>query len=237
MTDHESIFQYFVGEVRGHGGDVIRSVSAFGSAVTGEFRPGKSDYNFLVVAEPVKMDLLERFAGRVKAWRKKRISVPLVITPRFIQTALDSYPLEFLSMQAGYKVLMGDDMLAGRTFRREEVRLQCEREIRSKLLIFRRAFMEARGNPRDLLEIEKQGISSLVAIFRGMLFLKRGPWTSTGTEFWDACRSSFSLPQELIPQLMDARERRKAPSRPEMREQYGRIMEGLFTLAMEVDRW
>ncbi len=237
MTDHESTYQYFVEEMRRHGGDVIRSVTAFGSSVTGEFRSGRSDYNFLVVAEPVKMDLLDRFAGRVKSWGKKRISVPLVITPKFIQTALDSYPLEFLSMQAGYKVLMGDDMLAGRTFRREEVRVQCEREIRSKLLIFRRAFMETQGNPRDLLEIEKQGISSLAAIFRGMLFLKRGPWTSTGPEFWEACRSSFSLPRELIPQLMEAKERRKAPPREEMREQYGRIMDGLFALAMEVDRW
>lgn len=237
MTDHGPVFRYFLEDVREHGGDVIRSVTAFGSAVTGEFRPGKSDYNFLVVAEPIGMDLLDRFAGRVKAWRKKRISVPLVLTPRFIQTALDSYPLEFLSMQAGYKVLAGDDVLAGRTFRKEEVRLQCEREIRSKLLIFRRAYMEAQGNPRRLLEVEREGIASLAAIFRGMLFMKRGQWTATGSEFWDACRASFSLPNELIPQLMGARDRRKAPARGEMREQYSRIMDGLLSMALEVDRW
>lgn len=237
MTDHEAVFQYFVQEIEEHGGDVVRSVVVFGSALTEDFQPGRSDYNFLVLAEPIKMDLLDRLAQRVKAWRKKRISVPLILTPKFVETSLDSYPLEFLSMQAAYRVLKGDDPLAGRNFRKDEVRLQCEREIRSKLLVFRRAYMEAQGKPKDLIRIQQQGVTSLAAIFRGMLFLKNGPWRATGQEFWQACRSDLSLPEALIPQLIEAREKPKAPSQEEMKRQYGLIADGLLSLALEVDRW
>jgi len=132
-------------------------VVAHGSAVGTQFRPGISDYNFLIVADPVDLALLERLATLAGKWRKRRISAPLVLQPVFIANALDSWPLEFLCMSARYRVLYGEDPLAGISFQPEHVRLQCEREIRSKLLLFRRAYIECEGAPKRLKQALDRG--------------------------------------------------------------------------------
>jgi hypothetical protein len=237
MVDHEAVFAFFAEEMRTHGGAPVRSVVAYGSSLTDEFRPGVSDYNFLVVAEPVEMDLLDRLAARGGKWRKKRISPPLVITPAFVDRALDSYPMEFLSMAARHRVLSGEDPLAAIVFKEEHVRLQCEREIWSKILLFRRAYLESEGAPRRLQHVIERGYSSIVAIYRGMLFLKRGPWQATGEEFRAACDSLLGVSSALLRDLQAVRGQRSAPAREQIHAQIGQVLAALERLAVEVDQW
>lgn len=237
MVDHEAVFTWFTEEIRGCGGESVRSLTVFGSALTDEFRPGASDYNFLVIAEPVEIDLLDRMAGRMGKWRKKRIAPPLLLSPFFLKNALDSYPLEFLAMAAKYRVLLGEDPLHGITFRKEDVRLQCEREMWSKVLLFRRAFLESEGAPRGLQQLVERGYPSLMAIFRGMLFLKDGPWQTMGEPFRTACGSQLGLPPDLLRDLHQVRGRRSAPSREQIHGDVRRLLQELEDLVIQVDRW
>ncbi len=202
MSDHESVFTGFAADVQSIAGPALRSVTVYGSSVMEHFRPGVSDYNFLIVADPVGTELLARLGEQMRAWRKKRIAVPLVLDPAFLKESLDTYPLEFLSMKAHYRVLAGEDVLQGLSFDPKDVRLQCERELRSKLLLFRRAYVDAaaapnrfrilgRGVPAHLIA---RSVPSFAAVFRGMLFLKDGPWHESGRKFWEACVSHSGRP-------------------------------------------
>jgi hypothetical protein len=237
MIDHEAVFAYFTEEVKTHTGDALRSVTVYGSSLGHDFCPAVSDYNFLMVADPVDMALLDRLAGRMGKWRKKRISAPLIVSPRFLERAMDSYPLEFLSMTARHRVLLGDDPLQGLAFDKGDVRLQCERELRSKILLFRRAYMESEGAPRRLVQLVERGLPSLMAIFRGMIFLKDGPWRSTGHEFWAACANHLGVSDELLRELHALRGRRSAPARERIRSHIDQVLDGLDKLADEVDAW
>lgn len=237
MVDHEKVFSWFTDEARTHGGAALRSVVVYGSSLSGRFRPGLSDYNFLLVCDPVDLGLLDRLAARMGKWRRKRISAPLVMRPGFIRTALDSYPLEFLSIAARYRVLHGEDPLAGIEFQREHVHLQCEREIRSKLLLFRRAYLESEAAPKRLKLLVTRGLPSLVAIFRGLLWLKDGPWQADGDEFWQACATHLGLPPGLLPSLHSTRDSAGAPSHAAIRAQIEEVLAGLGHLMEEVDRW
>lgn len=237
MIDHDKVFQEFTEEVRGAAGPALRALFVYGSSLGDRFRPGVSDYNFLVVADPIDIEVLDRLAARMGKWRKRRISAPLLMRPEFIQTALDSYPLEFLSIKARYRVLHGADLLVDLRFDREHVRLQCEREIRSKLLLFRRAYLESEGAPKRLKLILDRGVPAVVAIFRGLLWLREGPWTAEGAEFWDACAARLGAAPGLLPALQAGRGARRVPSREEVRGRYGEIVDGLTHLMMEVDRW
>jgi hypothetical protein len=237
MTDHEKVFTGFVEEVRERVGAPLLSVVAYGSALGPYFRPGVSDYNFLIVADPVDLDFLGRLAVLAGKWRKRRISAPLVVQPIFIAGALDSWPLEFLSMMAHYRVLHGDDPLAGITFRPEHVRLQCEREIRSKLLLFRRAYIECEGTPRGLKQSLDRGWPSLLAIFRGLLYLKDGPWRAEGEQAWKASADLLGLPPNLLPDLHAMRVSRSTPPRDVITARFDLVLETLRRLSEEVDQW
>jgi predicted nucleotidyltransferase len=237
MTDHEKVFAYFVEEAKLHAGPTLRAVVVYGSSLSGEFRPGRSDYNFLLVVEACDAAMLERLARRMGKWRKKRISAPLVLSPEFLQAARDSYPLELLSILARHRVLYGEDPLAGLEFQREHVRLQCEREIRSKILLFRRAYLESEGAPKRLQLLLDRGAPSLLAILRGLLWLKEGAWQSAGGEFRQACERSLPLPPGLLDGIERPRAGRGAPGGAEVRAAIDRIVQGLESLAAEIDRW
>jgi hypothetical protein len=237
MTDHEKVFAGFVEEVRGCAGTPLLSVVAHGSALGPQFRPGISDYNFLLVADPIDTALLARLATLAGRWRKRRISVPLVVRPIFIARALDSWPLEFLSMTAQYRVLYGGDPLAGISFQPEHVRLQCEREIRSKLILFRRAYIECEGAPKRLKQALDRGWPSLLAIFRGLLYLKGGPWQAQGEPAWEASADLLALPPNLLPELHAMRLSRSTPARDLITAQFDQVLETLRRLSEEVDRW
>jgi hypothetical protein len=237
MDDLETIAGYFKEEALAHGGSSVRSVVVHGSVLGAEFRPGISDYNFVVLASPIDIGLLDRYAGRFGKWRKKRISPPLLLTPTTVECSLDSYPLEFLSLQARYRVLYGEDFLAGLTFEKINVRLQCERELRSKLLLFRRAYLESEGAPKRLQQLLRRGLPSLAAIFRGMLYFKDGPWKTHGTELWEACERHLGLPGPLLQNLHEVRMQRSVPAREEIRRQLDHVLGVLEGLSQEVDRW
>lgn len=237
MVDHEKVFQFFVDELLAQAGQRLRSVVVYGSALTGDFQPGRSDYNFLVVADSAGLELLDGLAARMGKWRRRQVTAPLLVLPEFLQTARDSYPLELLSIQARYRVLHGEDPIAGLEFSREHVRLQCEREIRSKVLLFRRAYLESEAAPPRLQAVIARGYPSLVAIFRGLLWLKGGSWQANGEEFRRACAEQLSLPADLLPGLHATRVSRTAPGRDEVRRQYGGILTTLGALARDVDTW
>ena len=237
MTDHEKVFAGFVEEARERAGRSLVSVVAHGSSLGPQFRPGISDYNFLLVADPVDLPLLERLATHAGRWRKRRISVPLVVRPIFIASALDSWPLEFLSMKAQYRVLYGEDPLAGIAFQPEHIRLQCEREIRSKLILFRGAYIECGGAPKRLKLALDRGWPSLQAIFRGLLYLKGGPWQAQGEPAWKASADLLALPPNLLPELSVTRLSRSTPARGVITAQFNQVLETLVRLSEEVDRW
>lgn len=237
MTDHEQVFTGIIDEMRERAGASLRSIVAYGSALGPHFRPGVSDYNILVVADPVDLPLLERLATFAGKWRKRRISAPIVVEPVFIRTALDSWPLEFLSMAASYRVLLGDDPLAGITFQPEHIRLQCEREIRSKLLLLRRAYIESGGAPKHLKQALDRGWPALMAIFRGLVYLKGGPWQAEGELAWKASADLLDLPPGLLPELHAMRLARSVPAREVITARFGQVLETLRRLSEEVDRW
>jgi hypothetical protein len=237
MQDLDKICAYFADEVRTHGGESVRSIVLYGSALGPEFRPRFSDYNFVVLADPIDTPFLERLAARAGRWRRKRITAPLLLTPGTVQRSLDTYPLEFLSMQSRYRVVYGEDFLSGLVLAKADVRLQCEREIKAKLLLVRRSFLETEGAPKRLQHLVARSLPSLVVIFRGMLYLKDGPWTLHGEELYPKCGELLRLPAELLQALHEIRHQRGAPAREVVHRQVGEVLDLLQRLANEVDGW
>lgn len=112
------------------------------------------------------------FAPIRRHLRLKRLPMPLIIDKSFVSNSLDSYPLEFLNISSQYHNLFNrEDILANLHFERSDVRLQTERELKSKLLLTRMAALENPGNARYLSLVIRQSISAIVPALKGILFL------------------------------------------------------------------
>jgi hypothetical protein len=172
----ESNIRRFVEEVERAGAGAVSSVVLYGSAATGQFVPGRSDLNFMIVAERIDMPLLNRLQKSAGSWPRRRIEPPLLVGREFLRRSLDSYPLEILGLLATGKLLKGEDPLVGLAPEPDDVRVQLEREAKSKELLLRRALIASGGDRRRLAGALAGAGPAIEAMLRGVLYINAGDW-------------------------------------------------------------
>ncbi|MBM4247780.1 MAG: hypothetical protein FJ148_28995 [Deltaproteobacteria bacterium] len=114
-------------------------IAVYGSAASDEFAPSHSDVNLLLVLHEVEFADLRLIGATLEreATPALRIATPLVVTPRFLADARDSFPIELDDVRRRHRLLHGEDLLAGIRVRTDRLREQVEREARGKLLRLR----------------------------------------------------------------------------------------------------
>jgi hypothetical protein len=107
----------------------------------------------------------------IDSFLKKGILFPYVFTQEFLESSLDSFPLEFLEFQAYHRMLIGESPFAMRTPDVRHVRLQCERELKGKSLHLKSALLNVNDAKklREIMFLSRQDINR---ISLGMLVLK-----------------------------------------------------------------
>jgi len=152
-------------------GTKLEAVVLYGSAARGDFREGTSDLNVAVVAAALDPSTLEALTKPVMEWVKARQTPPRLLTRAILAASLDVFPVEILDLRTHHVVLLGTSPFAGLSIRTEALRVQCERELREKLMRLREGYVTAhasRGGLRDLLV---DSYTSFTALFRGCLHL------------------------------------------------------------------
>jgi hypothetical protein len=59
----------------------------------------------------------------VAKWHRRRVATPLFMTPEYIATSLNTFPLELLNIKQDYRVVWGKDLLAKVKIRQRQLRL------------------------------------------------------------------------------------------------------------------
>jgi hypothetical protein len=149
----------------------VHSLHLVGSAVTDDYVPGVSDINSIVVLREMTHAFLDRIAPLGKKYRKKGISAPLIMTPDYIHDSLDAFPIEFLNFKLIHVTVFGDDVFPEISIDKGDLRLQCEREIKSKLIWLRQSYISSMGEGKLLVENMANSISGFLPLFRGIIFL------------------------------------------------------------------
>jgi hypothetical protein len=155
-------------------GGRLRSVVLYGSAARDDFHEGASDLNLAVVADTLDPATLEALSRPVHAWVRKGQPPPRLMTPEIIADAADVYAIEFLDLRSHRVVLHGQDPFAAVVVRTDLLRVQCERELREKLMRLREAYLDTHASPRRLRRLMVESYSTFTALFRGCLALMGG---------------------------------------------------------------
>ncbi len=151
--------------------DALRSVVLFGSAVAGEHRANKSDYNVLVIVDALPLERLRAVAAVSRAWAEDGNPPPMTFTTREWRSSADIFPMEYADILERHRVLFGTLPVDGLRVNPADLRLQVEHQTMGKLLQLRQAIMGAGGDSALQLEILEKSLSTMMVIFRGIVRL------------------------------------------------------------------
>ena len=152
-------------------GKPLKSIVVYGSAVTEEFDPRRSNINLIVVVEKLNLELLHNVQPLVKRGARKQIVAPLFLTTEHMDTSSDVFPIEFLDMSDFHHVIYGDDPFAKLKIGTENLRLECEEKLKGSLINLRQSYLEIADRRSAMMELVASSITGITSIFRGLIRL------------------------------------------------------------------
>jgi predicted nucleotidyltransferase len=185
--------------------EVDRAVAApysavlYGSAARGDFVPGRSDINLMVMLEQVTTATLRSLGKAFAAWRKSVPEPPLLLSQLEWSRATDAFPIEITDMRLSYQVLRGSDPLAGVQVDRGDLRKALEREFRGKLLRLRQGYAAYAPEPGALGSLGLESAATILVLLRGVLTVVGQPVPGDATELSSAAAEAVGFePEHLL---------------------------------------
>ncbi|MDQ8209205.1 hypothetical protein QEH52_16885 [Coraliomargarita sp. SDUM461003] len=149
----------------------LQAVVLYGSSAAGDYIPGRSDYNLLLLADTWSVANLDAIRAPSAKWQQAGNPAPLCFTPERFRASADVFPMEMLDIVESHRVLHGDDPLRGIEVNPAHLRQQVEFELRSKLLKLRQAYLQLRKPQQELPHLLIDSLSSFQTVCRGALRL------------------------------------------------------------------
>ncbi|MEO0158942.1 MAG: hypothetical protein ABIL47_00490 [candidate division WOR-3 bacterium] len=137
--------------------DNIISLYLYGSYAVGDEIEGISDYNLFLILSDYKFS--------------KELSLkypPFIFTESELLSSIDTFPIEILDIKERGKLLYGRDILKDIEIDKNYLRNQIERELKQKIINFRRAL---NFENKNLLIFMIMTYKSLTSILRAILHL------------------------------------------------------------------
>jgi hypothetical protein len=161
---------------------LIHSLHIAGSAVTEDFDENRSDINPVVVLREIDFSFLRHLGSIGGEHRKRGVAAPLIMTPSGIANSLDVFPMEYLDLKHIHKTVFGPDPFAALRIEPAHLRIQCEREIKSRLIGLRQRYVSSLGKAETLREILSRSVTGLMPLVRGIVYLlgKEAPLVRQG---------------------------------------------------------
>jgi len=179
-------------------GDNLRSITVVGSSLTGDFLPGQSDINTVLVLEKVSLSALNNLGRLGKQMAKKKVSAPLLMTGQYIARSLDVFSIEFLNFQFVHQTIYGENPFESLSIAKAHVRLQCERELKAMLIRLRQGYIASAGNRKLIRDVIISASKGLAPLLRAMLWLKDIEAPKEAEATFAKAGESFSIAPDML---------------------------------------
>jgi predicted nucleotidyltransferase len=229
--DTRDTLRAFVKGVTTSFGDALETVLLHGSAARGDYLPGRSNLNLLLVVEKHDLDALRRSAATQRRWSRDGIVVPLVVTGQELRATLDLFPLDYLELRQYHLVLDGRDPFVQIDPDRRSLSRQCAQEIRSNLLRTRQRFVEG-GATSDVIEaLLPISVTSLLPCLRALAYMKGRPAAHSTESFLEGIGSVIGVDCGTILEAWRVKAGTSTPGKHEMPRLLERYLVTLEQLA------
>lgn len=219
-------------------GENLLSIIVYGSVLKENFISGKSNINLLLILKQIDVATLKSCLDLVKNGQKNGFIAPLMLTPQHIISSLDVFPIEFSEIHDNHLAIYGDGLPPEiATIDKNHLRLQCEREIKGKLIHLRQGYLETtlRGNSLKLLL--EDSMRAILPLMRAVLRIccKQSPPVEGNQVITTLC-NEFPLDQETFQRVLKLKTDNIRPPQTELETLLSKYLIQLQKLAQLVDQ-
>lgn len=202
IRNPNDIVERLVADFQTVSGGRLLSVVMYGSAVSHEYRPGRSDINVLFVLDKISVAMLRDCTKTAARWKKRGVA-PLLLPKYMLESLPGIFPVEFFDMHHNYRVLLGDDMLASLKLDKDKLMVQCRRELYGIAVHLRMEIMHGGGAPRRLDGILAASLRSQLPYFKAMLFVGGRKIPNTKAEIVAAVEEFCGLGSSVLSEIVN----------------------------------
>lgn len=164
----QQLLQAYTRDVKAAFGDRLEGLLIYGSAVRGEYLPGRSNLNMLLLVAGYDAATLKLYEPIHKRWSKEHVVTPLFLREQDLKFSSALFPLEFLEIQEHHRVLGGRDPFVGFHVDTRRLKDAVLQGLAGNVLRLRQRFAES-GVPNEAVMILLPlSITSTVPLLRGL---------------------------------------------------------------------
>mgnify|MGYP000028245982 CR=1 FL=1 len=231
----EKIVEPYCREMLKLHGDNLENIIVYGSATGKDFIPRKSNINLLFIFKSLALSELKKSLKLVARGRKKGIIAPLFLTEKHVETSTDAFPLEFLEMKDNHLLIYGKDILEDLEISQANIRLQCEQQLKGKLIRLRQAYLEIGLRKKGVEALLIESLTSLIPVFRNMLRLKEKDVPREKEKVVKALSTHFQVNEEVFLSILRDKRGDERVGGMKAEDFLGRYLEEIRKLAIAVD--
>jgi len=218
--------------------DNLKCIMLYGSAIQSEdFAPKRSNINLLVILGEISIQDLKKSAKLVTTEGRKKKIVPLFLTLNHINTSSDVFPIEFLEIKENNVLIYGEDVFKEIEIRSENIRLQCEQQLKGKLIRLRQAYLEIGAKHRALERLMIDSLTSLTPILRNLIRLKgKKDLPIRKREIISILAEEYELPKSPLLKILESKLGITRLPKDEIEAIFDQYLGILQNLAMAIDK-
>ncbi|MBI3595403.1 MAG: hypothetical protein HY200_10645 [Nitrospirae bacterium] len=149
----------------------LSSLILYGSGAGVNYIPGKSNVNLLMVMKELKFFDLLKYQKRAHYWKERGITPPLFTSLDFLEQSRDVFPIEWQEIISHHILLYGQNPFTF-SIDRQDLRRECEREVRKIQVRLRQAFLETEKKPAEIEHLAMTSLNSVFPVLRSLLLIQ-----------------------------------------------------------------
>ncbi len=197
-------FEKFLNELKNNLSGRLCSVFAYGSKASAAIEDCKN-IDLMVVVENLSPDDLKRVSKASREWMRKN-PMPVFMDKREWFASADVYALEYSDIKEYGKILYGEDVIFPVSISRDNLRFQCEHELKNLLMRLRKNYLLNSCNDGMLKESFIPVIKTVLTLARAILRLKNYEVPSEHCELLEKLKELGIVDSSVFGKLLDYKE-------------------------------
>ncbi|MBS1876744.1 MAG: hypothetical protein JSU00_26255 [Acidobacteria bacterium] len=226
----------FIQQLVGFYRDDLKSITVFGSAISGGYSESRSDLNLLVIYSDLNIADLESVAKLAQRWFRKRRFAPRFVSEQNFSRSARFFQIDLLEMREAHVTVFGPDPLAAVELCRADLHWQLSHEVKRMRMRLKQQYWRAAGDSGALRTILVRRFSSLAHLMQALLFLERGTVVLAMADIVAAAVDAWSLDREFCERMLALKQGRWKPRGEELTAAFGQLMEAVRRIDDESDR-
>jgi len=225
-----------VKELREALGPRLKSVVLYGSAAAGDFVEGISGRDVLIVAERLGAAELAALAAPLAHWEAAGNPMPQLFTPEELAGSADVFPIELMDMRQSRRVLLGDDPLTAIDIDMRLLRIQLERELKTRLLLLRRKYLACGGKTEAVVGLMAASVSTFLVLMRAALRLYNEAVPADKAMALEKLNQHIEFDRQPFLDVLDLKKRRTKPAAGEIDSLFAKYLVAIETVVAAIDK-